>query len=83
MKATEAINKLIADTGFTKADVARAIGITAQGLNTRINKTGNPGIATVEQILDVLGYQVVLTRKGAKLPSGAIVLNDALKKEQS
>lgn len=74
MKPNEVLSEIISSSDFSQAEVARAVGVTPQALNYRVTKTENPMIASFMDVIDVLGYQLVVTRKGAKLPTGSIVV---------
>ena len=76
MKPKEALNKLVDESDFKKADIARALGISPQSLDIRLSKGENPQIKTLNEILSVIGYQLAITRKGAKLPSHSIVIEN-------
>ena len=82
MKPKEVVNKLIDKSDFKKADIARVLGISPQALDVRLSKGENPQLKTLIDILGVIGYQVVVTRKGAKLPPDAIILESPEKSKE-
>lgn len=74
MNATDILRKLVSESSMRPADVARALHVTPQAIDNKLNKGGDPRVSSVVDILDLLGYELVVTVKGAKLPSGAEVV---------
>lgn len=74
MKANEAIIAIIEKKGIKKSDMARAFGVRPQSIDNRLNKTANPTISNVNELLDHLGYEIVFAPKGAKTLDDAYLI---------
>lgn len=79
MKASDALRKLIEDApGWSQNKMAKAIGIGVQAMSDRMRakdqKTG-----FVAEVLDKLGYQLVIVPPQSTLPQGSIVIDPDLK----
>jgi len=60
-KWPEIMKRLVDSSGLSKAEIARRMWISPQGLDS-ILKTENVGIETLEKLLAVLGYCVMCCR---------------------
>ena len=75
MNAIECVSNLIQQSDLKNADIARALNISPQTLNSRLKDTSNPTAKTLIEILDVLGYDLAIVRKGTKLPDTSTILD--------
>jgi plasmid maintenance system antidote protein VapI len=72
MKTKELLKELIKENGLTNAGVAKAIDMTPQALWNLLNM-GDRKAITVErtvQILDAMGYKVVVVPKAQTVKNG-------------
>lgn len=78
MNMQEAIGMLIEQSSWTKARLARHFGVTNAAIADRLRpKKTDLKVSTAQQMLDPLGYDIVVVPKGSRLPSGAILIDDA------
>lgn len=82
MNVNDLLIDLIDKSNLTKADLARALGVTPQAVSNALFKPRNTRVNNLAEMLDVLGYQLVVTNKGAKLPVGAEVISPLPKEEK-
>lgn len=71
------VNTIIKEGKYKKANLARALDISPQALNGRLSQDRNMTSKVASSILDVLGYQIVVTKKGAKLPPDSYVVTES------
>lgn len=76
MQITKVFEQLIKESKFKKAELARSLGLTPQALDNRLHKTTNPKTDSVIELLNELGYQLVVTKKGTKLPQDSFVISN-------
>lgn len=76
MDAKTLLNILVDDSQYKKSEIARILNLKPQVLNTRLTRSKSPRVASVVDILDVLGYQLVVTKKGVKLPTDAVIIDE-------
>ena len=72
MKAKELIKDLIKQNGLTMTGVGKAIGLTQQAMWNLLNMGDRKNI-TVErmnEILDVMGYKLVVVQKAQPVKNG-------------
>ncbi len=69
MSLKETLKSLIKQSGHTQMSVAEQIGITHPSLNNRISR--DIRVSNLVQILDVIGYRLVIVPKAKKV-QGAI-----------
>ena len=62
----ECIRIAISSGEMRQVDVAEEIGMTQQAFSDFIRKCRGTQIAKAEQILDILGYEIVVRRKERK-----------------
>ena len=60
MTIKEAINACVAKREVSKAQIARKLGVTAQSFNDRINRGKSMTADNLIDILDALGYDLVV-----------------------
>ena len=75
MKIQSAIEKVIEDTSWTKARLARFLHKTPQSIQDRLNPNKNKSmnISSAMEMLDPMGYEIVIVPKGLqRLPKGSI-----------
>ena len=59
----ECIKIAIADGEMPPADVAASVGMTRQALHEFLTRCRGTQVQRVEQILDAIGYEIVIRRK--------------------
>ena len=59
----ETLNALARSRGMTR--LARELGVTREGLYKSLAPDGNPSFETIIKLLDILGLQIRLEKKGA------------------
>lgn len=66
MTSKEIVKELIKATGNSLAGVSKVIGVTSQGLWNMLNapRRKSMNVDSLCEILDVLGYKVVIVPKG-------------------
>lgn len=74
MKISTLLNNLVHESKFKKAEIARSLNVSPQAFQSRMKDGENPTVKSCVELLDVLGYQLVVTKKGAKLPSDAEII---------
>jgi len=64
------IGKLIKDAvrkeGWTIYRLAQKMGMSRNNLYVMLGKRGNPEWATIQKLLDKIGYEIVLRKKGGE-----------------
>lgn len=70
MKTRHIIKSLMIEQNITNADMARKLGITSQAMWERTKSNCNKDIGTEQlaEILNQLGYKILLTPKDAPIP---------------
>lgn len=73
MSIENIINNIIKESSWTKARIARLLGKTPQSINDRLStkKKKALGVNTAMEMLDLLGYEMLVVPKGTRLPQGA------------
>lgn len=72
MTSKEIVKELIKVTGNSLAGVSKVIGVTTQGLWNMLNasRRKSMNVDSLCEILDVLGYKVVIVPKGMNVKNG-------------
>jgi hypothetical protein len=72
MKSKELVSELIKTSGNSLAGVGKAVGKSTQGLWNMLKNTDrkNMTVESLAQILDVIGYKVVIVPKGMNVKNG-------------
>ena len=60
MTPSEVINKLMTDNGITQRGLAEKMGYSSQGTVSNRLKRDNMSISTFDEMLQVLGYELVV-----------------------
>lgn len=66
MHINEAIREIIYLKRINQTKLAEHLGLTRQNVNKRLNQQ-NPQLQTVAQLVEALGYEVVLQPKGGHI----------------
>ena len=74
MLVFEALDKLIEDSSWSKARLAKSMGMLPQSMNNRMKNASSPKVSFVVEILDLLGYDLVIAPKGSNLPRGSVIV---------
>ena len=62
MKFNEIIKKVMKETGTTQQQLGDKLGIRQTAVSSMLHRP-EPSLATFHEILDILGYEVVVRRK--------------------
>lgn len=74
MKAVEAVKEVMREKGFTNGKLGNAIERNADVVNKRLNqKDLTAGV--LAEMLNAMGYKVVVMEAEAKTPAGAYVID--------
>ena len=76
MVLKEAFEQVFRLRGSSQSQLARAMGVTQQSINHRVNRTDSCRISSAVEMMDALGYEVVFTPKGTKLPPDAVIVTN-------
>lgn len=76
MNVVNAIDAIFQDSTWNKSRVAKELGISPQRLNGRLREGKSPKTNNVIEILNIIGFNLVIVPKGSRLPSGSYVLTD-------
>lgn len=71
MNIVSIIREAIDKSSYTKSGLARELGITPASIAYRLDPTKDLGVAKAKELTDLLGYDIVVVPKGARLPQGA------------
>lgn len=71
MKANEAIREILKSQGMSQADLSKELGITPAGVWERLN-CENISVPKFNEMLEVLGYVMVIQPNDSKLAAGAV-----------
>lgn len=74
MDVKHALNDVIDRSPWTKTFLAEQFEVSNQVFNDRINRNKNPKIDFVLEVLDKLGYDLIIVPKSSRKPDNAIVL---------
>ena len=74
MRFTEAILRVMEDTGVTKAELARRRGVRPQSVNSMFADQRSITVERAASNARAVGYRVVLMPAGRKLPPGSFEL---------
>ncbi|MBP3884056.1 MAG: Lrp/AsnC family transcriptional regulator [Olsenella sp.] len=75
MKIRDILRKLIDDsTVWSQNRIAPEVGLSPQAMTNRMKGDRNMKAEFAAQVLDVLGYQLVVVPKGNRLPKGSFVV---------
>lgn len=72
MKSKELVSNLIKESGNSLAGVAKVIGTTTQGVWNKLYSPARKSLTvdSLVELLDVLGYKVVVVPKGTNVKNG-------------
>lgn len=73
MKANEILKEILTETGKTKAELGRAVGIEEKKASDLINKRmkqENISVNVMIEMLNAMGYTMVVVPTGAKMKDG-------------
>lgn len=74
MDIKDAIDKAVECSSWSKAGIARQLGLLPQGLNDKLTRRKYPKIELVLEVLDTIGYDLAIVPKSSKLPNGSIIV---------
>jgi len=75
MKAEKAIKQIIKKTGFTQKRLAEVLGYPHQSNIAEKLRCKNMYVAAVVELLDVMGYELVIQpKKRGRRPDGQILI---------
>lgn len=67
------IRSLIESSPLNQTDVGRSVGMSAQSMNNLLARN-DAKVSTVIDVLETLGYQLVIVPKGKRLPDSSVVV---------
>jgi len=71
MNIASIIRDAIDKSSYTKSGLARELGVTPASISDRLDPRKDLGVAKAKELTDLLGYDIVVVPKGARLPQGA------------
>lgn len=72
------VSRYLEHNGKKKADLARAMGLTPQTLDIRLRKSNNPKIGNFVELMDAIDMEVVVVKKGVRLPEGSVAIREVV-----
>lgn len=80
MNAKEIVTNLISNApGWSQNKMAKALNLSSQAMSNRMN-TNDLKAGFVAEILDQLGYQLVVVPPQSTLPAGSFVIDNSKQK---
>lgn len=74
MKAIEIVKKIMQEKGFTNGKLGNALNRNADVVNKRL-KQSDLSAGVLAEMLDAMGYKVVVMAASEKTPKGALVVD--------
>lgn len=76
MKVAEALKSVLESEGASHYSIAKRLGVSTVTI-THMWQQKSIGSSRLVRICDLVGWDVVLVKRGSKLPKGSIVLEEA------
>ena len=73
MKFNEIIKQVLNETGTTQKELGKRLGIRQTAVSNILHRS-EPSLATFHEILDILGYEIVVRRKAE--PEGMVLTKE-------
>lgn len=72
MTSKEIVNTIMKDQGVSNAEMAAKLDVTQAALWDRLNpkKTNNMTVKTLNEMLKMLGYKIIVVPREKRLPEG-------------
>lgn len=75
MKIGDALRAIVKSRGFTQSALAERLHIKQPSVAIVLSNKNTPGLDTLNNYLEVLGYRVALVPVGTNLPEGCYLID--------